>query len=545
MNTESTTVRLPSEFNFIGKIFFYFCQTNEHYPHLSVCLAEGLKKLGIPFYSNINFWHTSPQQDEYLFCHHSSVTPEDCSVVVFTKDWVFANITLPENLFHPGRKHINVYLDDMDGLKCSASEKFDLTFRTHCNTGNDYPANLINCGFGLSNRILKETSDTPNFQERRRCLLVNFRHNQETLRVSNLNIKVPQGLLKVESGVLQADCPLRQIVRQQFFPLIQELLPIDDTVECAENPPLDSYQHLQWVQTGRRHYPNYYRRLKESAACACFGGWIFPSPTPGEDVLQWWDSWRFWESLAAGCVTFHVDFEKYGILLPVMPNNWQHYIGIDLDDVQNTVDRITNDPEILTRISIEGRQWAIDNYGPVPTTLRFLNSIHLLRLEREKNLKAQEHWFTPQIVESVSDAPLVKLRNINLIIFPDWSQPEESLCSNLEQVIRTLATHPDRRQTTLLVDTSNISDDDANLVLSCVIMNLLIQEDLEITEDSEISLIGELSEMQREALLPRLHARIILEQENQQAITLFKAEALVSYNLEEFSRKQTEQIFLT
>jgi hypothetical protein len=87
------------------------------------------------------------------------------------------------------------------------------------------------------------------------------------------------------------------------------------------------------------------------------------------------DSWRFWESLAAGCVTFQVDFEKYGLLLPVMPENWRHYIGIDLDNIQETVDRITDDPGILQTISTEGRRWVLEHYTPVPTTLRFFETV--------------------------------------------------------------------------------------------------------------------------------------------------------------------------
>ena len=92
-------------------------------------------------------------------------------------------------------------------------------------------------------------------------------------------------------------------------------------------------------------------------------------------ILQW-DSWRLWESLAAGCVTFHLDFEKYGIYLPVMPENWQHYIGIDLDNVKATIDRIADEPEILEKIALAGRRWAMENYSPVPTASRFLETIY-------------------------------------------------------------------------------------------------------------------------------------------------------------------------
>jgi len=39
-------------------------------------------------------------------------------------------------------------------------------------------------------------------------------------------------------------------------------------------------------------------------------------------VIVRWDSWRWWESLAAGCLSFQLDLEKYGLLLPVMPQPW-------------------------------------------------------------------------------------------------------------------------------------------------------------------------------------------------------------------------------
>ncbi len=125
----------------------------------------------------------------------------------------------------------------------------------------------------------------------------------------------------------------------------------------------------------------------------------------------------------------------------------------------------------------------------------------------------------------------LNLKDINLIVFPDWFQPEESLCSDLQRVIRAIVTHPDSSQITLLVDNGNLPNEEANLVLSSVVMNLLLQEDLDVTDGLKISLVGQLSEIQWEALLPRIHARISLENENQQASAQVKAETILSYNL--------------
>jgi glycosyltransferase involved in cell wall biosynthesis/predicted O-methyltransferase YrrM len=132
----------------------------------------------------------------------------------------------------------------------------------------------------------------------------------------------------------------------------------------------------------------------------------------------------------------------------------------------------------------------------------------------------------------------LNLKDINIIVFPDWTQPGEALSLDLEGVIKAIATHPDRSHITLLVDTSGISEEDANLFLSGVAMNLLMQEDLDVTEEAEISLVGQLGELQWEALLPGLHARIVLENENQQALVVVKAENIPSCDLDSFNIRQ-------
>lgn len=530
MKSEISSAPFPNEYTFSGQVFFYCC--DGVYQPLSVCLAEGFKELGIPFYSNINYWRTSPDREEYLFCHDPRVIHEDCSIVILEKSWFFQSPSFPKNLFHPERAYITVYLDDSDGPTLWNPEfrNFDFIFRTHYNRKSQYPSNCNPWVFGLSNRVLRETNNLLNFQDRARSLLANFRVDQDQLELSNCWLKVDQGLLRIAQGLLRVDYPLRQIARHQFFPLLQDILSIDDRIDNFEDYPSDSYHYLQWVQTNSRHYPNYYKRLKEVAGCACFGGCIVPIPATGETIVEWWDSWRFWESLAAGCVAFHVDFEKYGIQLPVMPKNWQHYIGIDLDNIQNTVDRITEDREILEKISIEGRRWAIENYSPLPTALRFLQTITSSALWLEK----QGHSLTASLP--------IQMREINLILFPDWSGPEEEISLNFERLLSAVMRHPDRTYMALLIDTSHISEEEASLILSSVTMNLLMQEDLDITEGPEISLVGKLSHTQWEALRPHLHARLVWQNENQQAIAQAQLENISAYELSQFNHQRVVQL---
>ncbi|WP_375491770.1 FkbM family methyltransferase, partial [uncultured Nostoc sp.] len=138
---------------------------------------------------------------------------------------------------------------------------------------------------------------------------------------------------------------------------------------------------------------------------------------------------------------------------------------------------------------------------------------------------AQAKKFSWSTMANTVSATLIKgtilhlnLKEINLIIFPDWSQPEELISLDLERVIKTLAVYSDSRKTTLLINTNDIASEDAAILLSSVTMNLLMQEDLNISEGLEISLVGHLSDIQWTALLTRISARIILEYENKQAV---------------------------
>lgn len=136
-------------------------------------------------------------------------------------------------------------------------------------------------------------------------------------------------------------------------------------------------------------------------------------------------------------------------------------------------------------------------------------------------------WSTmaEKVSSALMDATLLglNLKDVNIIIFPDWSAPEESLGEELAGVLGTVITHPDKSQMTLLVDTSNISDEDADAAISSVVMNLLMSEDLDVEDGPEITLMGQLSDMQWSALLTRIHSRIRLENENQEAIARVKA----------------------
>ncbi|MFM9160507.1 MAG: glycosyltransferase, partial [Dolichospermum sp.] len=94
----------------------------------------------------------------------------------------------------------------------------------------------------------------------------------------------------------------------------------------------------------------------------------------------------------------------------------------------------------------------------------------------------------------------LKLRDINLIIFPDWTQAEEELGFELQEVIQTLANHPENQKITLIIHTGNLTIEDAEMFLSSVAMNLLMI-DLDFSNTIEISFIDKLENMQWQSLL--------------------------------------------
>lgn len=156
----------------------------------------------------------------------------------------------------------------------------------------------------------------------------------------------------------------------------------------------NDFYSLGYLQSCSRFHDSYLARLRQSYACACFGGNLLPpnfwlkSPKQFKianylydntnrgrllDLLRktglqvkhtygvfQWDSWRLWETFAAGTVVINLDFKKYGYVLPVMPENWKHYIGIDLKNPSAFLDRLA---------------WAIEHYAPKAIALRFLDIV--------------------------------------------------------------------------------------------------------------------------------------------------------------------------
>ncbi len=380
--------------NFQDKKIYFYCHppilngeatyaTGYHfYQHSLICLAEGFKALGIEYYSNVNYWLTNESPDSFLFRYNPEVESDDCDLIIISDELFTARNCLPKRIFdidqlaRKKRSYLVAYVDHSDSVTFPFHEKdlqkIDFCFKSHRISNAWYPSNFYPWPIGLSERILQQLTDVPSFFERKQQAICNFR------------------------PTLFGHHSLRQYVCEKFLPALQSLMPVNTTINPDEETTwasANAYDRLMRSQTSSRHVPSYYESLLTSQCILAFGGY-FLSPFPRQhtslpgralrriveklhlktQLVDQWDSWRFWEALAAGCVPIHLDFDKYGFILPVMPENWKHYIGIDLDDLDGSISRIEANLERLPEISAEGRSWAIEHYSPVAIARRFLET---------------------------------------------------------------------------------------------------------------------------------------------------------------------------
>lgn len=126
---------------------------------------------------------------------------------------------------------------------------------------------------------------------------------------------------------------------------------------------------------------------------------------------------------------------------------------------------------------------------------------------------------------------LRRLPKIKLIVCPDWYVSEDLLLSELEEVFNALITHPNPNYLTLLIEVSNILEDDANLIISAVIMNVLMSKDLDTNSLPEISLVDSMAVENWDYFLSNIKSRIILNHENHEIVTELKLDCLSAVDI--------------
>ncbi|MBY0429981.1 MAG: hypothetical protein K2Q10_02190 [Rhodospirillales bacterium] len=333
-------------------VFFNLPTSRAHY--VSACLMEGLSDLGIVVHANVENPEVAnnspvlrplrealvprgemrPGAYGYFVTDISDLHPFE--IYDIANDSAFPMAFLSNN-------------DDSTFTALPTGIPFFVVHESfHVSRGGDrYPL-----GFGLPRHLAAEPPALPSFGQRRAAVLNNFgfsdrqdvRWALELSYVRRLERRLP---------ILRAWPP-------------QRMAP-DEYVQALKTCALclaygGTFKVNMWDEEAFRDNP---------AVDACYRGMAFAR----QPVVMRWDSWRFWEALAHGCVPVHLDFEKYGFRLPVMPEKWRHYVPIDMEDINGSVDGLLANLDRLEEISEAGHRWAFEHYGPAACARRFLDVV--------------------------------------------------------------------------------------------------------------------------------------------------------------------------
>ncbi|WP_309225551.1 glycosyltransferase [Sphaerospermopsis sp. LEGE 08334] len=250
---------------------------------------------------------------------------------------------------------------------------------------------------------------------------------------------------------------------------------------------------------------------------------IFPDPTQSEQSI--------YQDLIKVITALEEHPHSDNITLLINASNFpSQFTQAFMDNLCNQDEEETAGLEISLVGKLSSMQW--QTLLPQITARIFLTQEDQQTLE-----KLPVHQFSSCQVDNLNEQLSIllteslkqnlRLRNINLIIFPDPTQPEQSIYQDLVNVITALEEHPHSDNITLLINASNFSSQ-----FTQAFMDNLCNQEEEETAGLEISLVGKLSSIQWEALLPQITARIVLNNEDQQALEQVQLEKLTSYQLD-------------
>lgn len=346
----------------------------------AIALAQGLRELGVVYFANIDYWK-DPVTQKLLFTKAPEGFNADCNVffgsTYFNKK--------PRNLEDIPKAKVNVLLERNDELipywqrdEYKVLWNMDLVLITHYNGELTYPTpNVRPWQIGFTERMLAYVNNNRSAQVKSSIL--------DTYR---LHHNIRDRAISACSQSLNSIYPTERKITDALG---------------EKQIKLTGADLEYWQMTGRRHNPDYYKFINEHILTYCYGGFYHPKPAsnfsfdkvirqlyklkiklrPENDpnasdnyYIYQWDSFRFWESLLSNSCPLFVDFESWKFHLPVIPKNWEHYIGVYGLDFESTANRIKEtSAEELARISEAGRQWALQHYSPKAVAQRFLTEV--------------------------------------------------------------------------------------------------------------------------------------------------------------------------
>lgn len=329
----------------------FFLSDSTSFSFATTCLADGLHQLGIPVFSNINYH--DPLISDFAF---TASPPQDTNMVAGVVLDILETAPLHNQLVRFASPHPRTVITCMHDNVGEISFPDHIAFCTHENHFRSITGRRLPIAFGVSSAMLHNAQHLLNADiQRNPNFMANFRPS--------------------EGQSLRASLDL------SLIPILKDFFSVETKLVGNGRWGSDYFQHLS-RQLGCLAYGGYYSQnllLNDwFHFCEPLNTFLRNTHYHQDTVVLRWDSWRLWESLVFGCVTIHLDFERYGLALPVMPENWKHYIGLNLADLRRDMERLHDERDRLPEIARQGRLWAIEHYSPVAVARRFIATLHEL-----------------------------------------------------------------------------------------------------------------------------------------------------------------------
>ena len=136
------------------------------------------------------------------------------------------------------------------------------------------------------------------------------------------------------------------------------------------------------------------------------------------------------------------------------------------------------------------------------------------------NLTWCTNGFLKKIAPASTSSVNYELREINILICPNWQQPEADLQRELSAAISSILAHPRSENIAILVDVENFDLEDASLFISGVLMDLLMESELPEDKEPLVSFISNLNLQQWKVLLSQVNYYLPLNLESNTAKTI-------------------------
>jgi hypothetical protein len=362
---------------FITPIYPY---GNDHYYHEMVALAEGLIELGHKVIGNTSYWF-EPERGEYLI---KGDLEGDFDVGIYCYRYAksFEHLLLRPGFPNFEKDRLHILIDRNDWIspiwknKCY-TDAYDFVFSGNIYTTIKYPTNLLPWAMGYTNRVADAIDATRNELAMEKVIAYNFRtpHNYRGIILSKLKELSPK-------------------------------YPLDAQYTTFKKEDMSELEEFYYHATTRRHQLDYFRLLNSSCFNLAICGYLetlpityqpynfidkirrkpryllakiaqkFGGDSSTQKFLFQHDSFRTWEAFYSSTCPILPNYETWNFLLPEMPEDGVHYLGINKTNTNELVERLESlSLSQITNIGTAGKEWAEKHYSPVGMATYLINSI--------------------------------------------------------------------------------------------------------------------------------------------------------------------------